>query len=195
MCSATLRTIAADPASVSSTVAAAASTVSAIGLIGRSDGCGSEERICFMSPVSSLQKEFVKTFNSICHSRSKGSVFSDWLEIAAVTMHQLPYHSDDFPKDDTFNALEAKYMERIKGYSSEKLNGFSKMLGCTMMTHQKSFGDFLGAIASDLETMDMFAAPKSAERKRTKQQADITLPTERQMDLLSNYRAPRLIEK
>ncbi|ESA37142.1 type i restriction-modification system methyltransferase subunit [Leptolyngbya sp. Heron Island J] len=108
-----------------------------------------------MSPVSSLKKEFTGLLNSLCRSRSPGSVFSDWLEIAAITLHQLPYHSGDFLKTDAaFVDLEAKYMERIKGYSREELSGFSKMLGCTMMAHQQSFSDFLGEIASEAELLN-----------------------------------------
>ena len=98
-----------------------------------------------MSPVSSLEREFTQAFDSLCRSRSPDRVFSDWLEVTAITLHQLPYHNGDFPKTDAaFIELEARYMERIKGYSREELGELSKMIGCTMMAHQQSFTDFLG---------------------------------------------------
>lgn len=135
-------------------MAAAASTVSITGLIGRLAGCGSEERLLFMSSVSSLSKEFVKTLNSISQSRSKGNVFSDWLEIAAITLHQLPYHSGDFEKDETFETLESTYLDRIKRYSRDEVAALTKMFSLTLMAHKQEAGDFLGAISSAQELLN-----------------------------------------
>ena len=107
-----------------------------------------------MSSVSLLSKEFVKTLNSISQSRSKGNVFSAWLEIAAITLHQLPYHSCDCPKDETFETLEATYLDRIKEYSRDEVAALTKMFSLTLMAHGQEAGDFLGAIASEQELLN-----------------------------------------
>ena len=107
-----------------------------------------------MSPVSSLGKEFVKTLNSISHSRNTWDVFGDWLEIAAITFHQLPYHAGDFPKDEAFDALETIYLDRIKRYNRDEVGSLTKMFGLTQMAYGQEFGDFLGAIASEQELLN-----------------------------------------
>ena len=107
-----------------------------------------------MSPVSSLGKEFVQTLNSISHSRNTWNVFSDWLELAAITLHQLPYHSGDFSKDETFETLETTYLDRIKRYNRDEIEGITKMFAVTQMALAQEFSDFLGAIASEQELLN-----------------------------------------
>ncbi|EDX82569.1 hypothetical protein S7335_1273 [Synechococcus sp. PCC 7335] len=95
------------------------------------------------------QKEFSQKLRSLSYSRSVGGVFTDWLEIAAITLHQLPYHAGELPKDEAFETLETKYMEWIKPYSKEELITFSELLGLTLYAHQGNYQDFLGEIAED----------------------------------------------
>jgi hypothetical protein len=35
-------------------------------------------------------KEFTKAFNTLCYGHNRGRVFSDFVEIAALTIHQAP---------------------------------------------------------------------------------------------------------
>ena len=83
------------------------------------------------------------------HSRSPHRVFSDWLEIAAISLHQLPYHSGELAKDDDFARLEALYLEHIKPYSKDELNTFAELIGLTIAEHHTGYGDFLGEIAGE----------------------------------------------
>lgn len=102
-----------------------------------------------MATVAQLKKDFVNTLHSIKPGRESYGVFSDWLEIAAITLHQVPYQAGDFPKDETYERLEAKYMETIEGYSRDDLNLMAGMMGMTLTAHRIQFGDFLGEIAAE----------------------------------------------
>ena len=95
------------------------------------------------------QKACASKLGSISRSRSVGNVFSDWLEIAAIAMHQLPYKSGDLEKDAAFASPEANCLERMKLYSQEELGIFSELLGMTLAAPHAGHGDFLGEIAGE----------------------------------------------
>lgn len=99
-------------------------------------------------------KQFLTTLRTIGHSRSLYRAFSDWLEIAAITLHQLPYHSRELEKDDSFKALEERYLQSIKPYSKDELDVFAELLGLTLATHNAGYGDFLGEVAGDAELLN-----------------------------------------
>lgn len=104
---------------------------------------------------SELKKLFITALKGISSGRrSLHALFSDWLEIAAITLHQLPYQSGELSKDDAFELLEQSYLERINPYRPSELNSFSQMLGITMLAHHTGYGDFLGEIASEIELLN-----------------------------------------
>lgn len=107
-----------------------------------------------MSSIPSLKKEFVRALQDISHRHQTRTVFSDWLEIAAITLHQLPYNSEELPKDKSFEAVEAQYFQAIKPYDRETLGIMATMLGMTTAAYQQEFGDFLGEIASEQEFLN-----------------------------------------
>lgn len=102
-----------------------------------------------MSFIPQLQKEFIETLEGFGHSRHKQTVFSDCLEMAAIALHQIPYHTGDFPKDETFAALEEKYAKVEERYIPDERVLIANLLGITMTAHSQGFNDFLGDIASD----------------------------------------------
>lgn len=112
----------------------------------------------FIRPVTmhptELKKAFSAKLKSLSGSRSPHQVFSGWLEIAAITLHQLPYYSGELTKDNVFETLEAQYMERIGAYKREALNSFSEMLSLLIMAHNGSYSDFLGDIAGEYELLN-----------------------------------------
>ncbi|MEM9944888.1 MAG: hypothetical protein AAF810_02360 [Cyanobacteria bacterium P01_D01_bin.36] len=72
---------------------------------------------------SELKKQFVTSLRGVSDGKhSIHTLFSDWLEIAAIALHQLPYQSGDLDKDSTFESFEKSYLERIKPYSREELS-------------------------------------------------------------------------
>ena len=102
------------------------------------------------------KKEFIKKLKGLSQSRSAHQVFSDWLEIAAISMHQLPYHSGDLARDNTFERLEQSYMRSIKPYGREELIVFSEMLTIVISSLGSGMGysDFLGEIAGEAELLN-----------------------------------------
>ncbi len=99
------------------------------------------------------KKQFLSKLQGLSYSHSSHQIFSDWLEIAALTLHQLPYHSGELPKDAAFNTLEVQYMKHIKPYSRDELSVFSELLGLTLAAHHAGYGDFLGEIAGEAELL------------------------------------------
>ena len=109
---------------------------------------------CVKMHPAKIKQQFGSKLKSLSASQSPHRVFSDWLEIAAITLHQLPYHSGELEKDTAFETLEAQYMERVKAYSREKLNIFSEMLSLLILAHNGSYSDFLGEIAGEYELLN-----------------------------------------
>ncbi|MBD2093223.1 N-6 DNA methylase [Microcoleus sp. FACHB-1515] len=104
-----------------------------------------------LSPPAAKQM-FIKTFKEICGSgASRHRIFSDWLECAAIALHQLPYHAQEFEKDKAYHRLEQIYLDRIQPYKLEQLHGFSHLLSITMLALQEPCCDFLGEIYAELE--------------------------------------------
>ena len=99
--------------------------------------------------MKEAKKTFLKQLRSLSHSRSLHRLFSDWLEIAAIAMHQLPYISGELEKGDKFEQLEAQYMERIQPYSQDELTVFSELLSLIMVAYHNGFGDLLGELAGE----------------------------------------------
>lgn len=95
------------------------------------------------------KKLFLSKLRDLSQSRSLHRVFSDWLEIAAISLHQLPYHSCELERDDDFDRLEVLYLERIKPYSKEELNTFAELMGLTLAEHHTDYVDFLGEVAGE----------------------------------------------
>jgi len=100
--------------------------------------------------VEAYASEFKRILNGFSHKRNIRELFTDWLEIAACTMHNAPYQFG-LPKDEDFEKVEARYMEAIQKYEREELDAFAKMLGLTQMALQTSKTDFLGKLYMELE--------------------------------------------
>lgn len=107
-----------------------------------------------MLTIPDLKTEFTNTLNSLSRSRHPTRTFSDWLEITAATLHQIPYHAGDFPKDDAFLAMEATYLEAVRGYDRDELGKMADMMMMTLSAHKLEFGDFLGELAGENEWLN-----------------------------------------
>jgi hypothetical protein len=100
------------------------------------------------------KKQFLSKLQGLSQSRSPHRIFSDWLEIAALTLHQVPYQSGEIAKDAAFEKLEQLYMEHIQPYSKDELNVFAELLSLTLAIHHNGYGDFLGEIAGEAELLN-----------------------------------------
>lgn len=99
-----------------------------------------------MLSLAALKKDFIKRLEGISSTRRPYEVFHDWLEMAAISFHQLPYHAGDFPQDEIFAAYEDKYRAVERHYTLAERSEMAKLHGLTMLAHQQHFGDFLGEI-------------------------------------------------
>ena len=102
----------------------------------------------------SQRKLFLSKLQNLSHSRSPHRTFSDWLEIAAIALHQLPYQSGELTKDAAFESMEQRYLEQIKPYSRDELTVFSEMIALTVVAHHDNYSDFLGEIAGEAELLN-----------------------------------------
>jgi hypothetical protein len=104
--------------------------------------------------MKQFQKRFLSKLKDLSRSQSPHRIFSDWLEISALTLHQMPYHSCEIVKDTAFEKIERSYLEHIQSYSREELNVFSELLRLTLAVHHNGYGDFLGEIAGEAELLN-----------------------------------------
>ena len=102
------------------------------------------------------KKPFLSKLQGLSHSRSPHRTFSDWLEIAAIALHQLPYQSGELARDAAFETLEQQYMEAIKPYSRDELTVFSELIALTLLAHHNDYSDFLGEIAGEAELLNQY---------------------------------------
>jgi type I restriction-modification system DNA methylase subunit len=100
------------------------------------------------------KKQFLSKLQDLSRSQSPHRIFSDWLEIAALTLHQVPYQSGEIAKDTAFEKIEQSYLEHIQPYSRNELNVFSKLLSLTLAVHHNGYSDFLGEIAGEAELLN-----------------------------------------
>ncbi|MBE9117240.1 N-6 DNA methylase [Lusitaniella coriacea LEGE 07157] len=98
-----------------------------------------------------LQRDFRQRFDKLCHRRSDSTVFQDWVEVAAICLHQTPCNQGILPKDAKYEELEARYMEFVLKYKREGLTVFSEMLGIVQMALSETHSDFLGELYEALE--------------------------------------------
>lgn len=103
-----------------------------------------------MKPLPALKKDFIKILERTNQSRRPFEIFRDWLEIAAIALHQLPYHHD-LPKDSTFHQLEEKYLELERHLSPAEREAFAELFGIIVVACRQGFSDFLGEIYHECE--------------------------------------------
>jgi len=86
-------------------------------------------------------KLFIKTFDSIAKQNHRYTVFSDFVTISAISLHNAVNKLDH---------LEAEYMEIIKKYSKEEALLFSKLLGIVIDLLEDEPKDVLGELYMEL---------------------------------------------
>lgn len=83
--------------------------------------------------------EFNKILNSVDYSKSKVTVFADFLSLSAYSIAQPFYKSQE---------LEEKYLSVAKTYKPEQLESFVKLLVIVVEALEEKFQDFLGQVYS-----------------------------------------------
>ncbi|NER93518.1 MAG: SAM-dependent DNA methyltransferase [Symploca sp. SIO1B1] len=100
--------------------------------------------------VAELKQDFCKKLDTLAYGSSHHKVFCSWAEIAAITMHQLPYQAGCLPKDELFEEMEAHYLRLAKHHDGETLKEFGALMAITLMALSHNWTDFLGAIYMEL---------------------------------------------
>lgn len=88
------------------------------------------------------KKAFVKTVNEMSGKYPAVTIFSDFVEMAACSLHNAFRKRDD---------LEKRYLDTAKKYSAEELNRLSSLLAYVVEGLEDRFGDFLGEAYEKLE--------------------------------------------
>lgn len=97
------------------------------------------------------KKLFMNELKSCAPYGDTMRIFSDWLNIAAITLRQGAYHGGQRAKDEEFDRYEHLYLEAVKPYSKEQLHRFAEMLAIAQWALDAWEGDFLGAIYMELQ--------------------------------------------
>jgi type I restriction-modification system DNA methylase subunit len=95
--------------------------------------------------------DFIKTFETLCHAHHKSSAFADFVEIAAATAHQVPYHAGALPKDEAFERVEQSYLDAIKRYDKAEVQQIVTLYATASLGMMENQTDFLGAAFMNLE--------------------------------------------
>ncbi|ELS02684.1 type I restriction-modification system methyltransferase subunit [Xenococcus sp. PCC 7305] len=101
--------------------------------------------------VEIIKKDFADIIKNLSYSKNKGTIFSDWLETAAIAVRQMPFNAGELPKDESYQEYEEKYLEVAGRYSREELNQFASLTALTVEGISVYKGDFLGEIYGSLE--------------------------------------------
>ncbi len=86
--------------------------------------------------------EFIKIFNGIARHKHRYSVFSDFVIMSAISLHNAVNKID---------SLEKEYLEIITQYSKEERLEFPKLLACLVELLEAKPVDVLGALYMELE--------------------------------------------
>ena len=90
--------------------------------------------------------ELMKAMQSLAHRHDLWRVFSDFVEMAAVSIaNAIDTHNRDRA------TREARYMEMIKAYTPDELQAFPLMLGHLTMALEAGMDDVLGEVFMELD--------------------------------------------
>lgn len=95
-----------------------------------------------LESFNTCKDEFVKTINSLGYKYPTWKIFSDFCEMAAISLYQ-PFARDE--------ALEEQYLKIIGAYPKEDVAIFPKLLSLVINGLSYGLGDFLGEAFMELE--------------------------------------------
>lgn len=91
--------------------------------------------------MTGSKSEFISFFNKIARYHNPYTVFSDFVKLSAISLHNGICHNDE---------LEQEYLSLINTYEKEHVDLFPKMLGCCVNALEVR-QDFLGDLFMSLE--------------------------------------------
>ena len=86
--------------------------------------------------------DFTKTFNKIATHKHRYSVFTDFVTMSAISLHNAVYKKE---------SLESEYLEIVAQYAKTDIDHFCKLLGILIELLEPEPRDILGVLCMELE--------------------------------------------
>ena len=126
------------------------------------------------SPVhEQVTKAFINEIQTWTPYRKSYQVFRAFAEIAALTIHQSPYHAGMLDPDDAFDRIEGAYLDAVKPFSRDELDVLCRLYGLASLAFSSyPATDLLGRVFMELDIHNKFAGqyftPPSVARAMAK---------------------------
>jgi len=91
---------------------------------------------------SSEKQQFIKIFNSIASHKHRYLIFSDFITMSAIALHNAVNKSE---------SLEQEYLKIVGGYERPDIDRFCQLLACTINLLEDEPRDILGVLCMELE--------------------------------------------
>lgn len=93
-----------------------------------------------MTPRNEKEREFIKTFDSLCYTRSRWQIWTDFVHMSALSIVNAVDKVH-------FEEREERFKRIAKPYGEKEMLGFAQLLKTTVMAlDENPFQDFLGEI-------------------------------------------------
>ena len=103
-------------------------------------------------------KALINDIQTWTPQRHPDQVFRAFVEIAALSIHQSPYHAGILDPDSAFDRIEAAYLDAVKPFSREELEGLCRLYGLASLAFSSyPATDLLGRIFMQLDIHNTFA--------------------------------------
>ena len=90
---------------------------------------------------------FTRRLHTLAPRRRPDDAFCAFVDIAALTIHQRPYHLGLIDRDDAFDRIETAYLKAIQPYSPQALTGLAHLYGlATLALAAYPATDWLGRL-------------------------------------------------
>ncbi|NQY62984.1 MAG: N-6 DNA methylase [Alteromonadaceae bacterium] len=95
-----------------------------------------------VTTIEQCKSEFIKLFNSIGYNKRRFEVFNDFVQMAAISLHNAANMDDD---------LEQQYLLIVGRYKKEDVDKICKLFAYVVTAFEIGFTDFLGAVYMEIE--------------------------------------------
>ena len=104
-----------------------------------------------------VAKAFINEIQNWTPYRNSYQVFRAFAEIAALTIHQSPYHAGMLDPDDAFDRIEDAYLDAVKPFSRDELGGLCRLYGLASLAFSSyPATDLLGRVFMELDIQNTF---------------------------------------
>jgi len=91
---------------------------------------------------STEKQQFIKIFNRIASHKHRYLIFSDFITMSAIALHNAVNKSE---------SLEQEYLKIVGGYERPDIDRFCQLLACTINLLEDEPRDILGVLCMELE--------------------------------------------